>query len=91
MREKTVTLRPYDSGVSNEVFSILFHGIEHETEEGLMELPAASYQLVISALELIRWDVCGDDAMAIRNATAILCGLRDRQKLREWNRKDKNL
>ena len=91
MREKTVTLRPYDREVSDDVFSVLFNGIEYETEEGLMELPAASYQLVISALELIRWDVCGDDAMTISNATAIIRCLRDRQELREWNRKDKNL
>ena len=91
MREKTVTLRPYDSEVGNDVFSVLFSGIEYETEEGLMELPAASYQLVISALELIRWDVCGEDAMTIRDSIAIVRGLRDRQKLREWNRKDKNL
>lgn len=91
MREKPVTLRPYDSDVADDVFSVLFYGSDKETEAGLMEIPAASYQLVVSALELIRWDVCGDDAMTIRNATAILCGLRNRQELREWNRKDKNL
>lgn len=88
MKEKTVTLRPYDADVAGDVFSVLFNGIEYETEEKLMELPSASYQLVISALELIRWDVSGLDNQIIKNATVIVRDLRDKQKVREWKRKE---
>ena len=85
--EKTITLRPYDREVSEDVFSVLFNNIENSTEDGLMELPSASYQLVVSALESIRWDVRGDDRETIRVAICIVEGLRDKQKMREWRRK----
>ena len=85
--EKTITLKPYDREVAEDVFSILFNNIENSTEDGLMELPSASYQLVVSALESIRWDVRGDDRETIRVAISIVEGLRDKQKMREWRRK----
>lgn len=86
--EKTITLRPYDREVSDDVFSVLFNHIEYSTDDGLMEIPSASYQLVVSALESIRWDVSGDDRKTIKMAISIIEGLRDRQKMREWSRKD---
>ena len=86
--EKTVTLKPYDRNVSDDVFSCLFNHIDHETETGLMEIPSASYQLIVSALEMIRWDCTGADRDTIKKATGIVEYLRDQQKMREWNRRD---
>lgn len=85
--EKTVTLRPYDHDVSDDVFSCLFNHIDQETETGLMEIPSASYQLIVSALEMVRWECTGADLETIKRATAIVSGLRDQQKRREWNRR----
>ena len=87
MKEATLTVKPYDRDAADEVFSVLFYGSEIETEEGLRELPAASYQLVVSALELIRWDVNGEDYKTITKAMGIVAGLRDKQKMREWKRR----
>lgn len=91
MREKPVTLRPYDSDVADDVFSVLFYESDKETEAGLMEIPAASYQLVVSALELLVWETDGEDRDTIKNAMGIVRILRDRQKSRERIRKAKNL
>lgn len=82
-----ITLKPYDREVADNVFSVLFNHIEYSTEDGLSEIPSASYQLVVSALEMIRWDCKGDDREIIRKATGIVERLRDVQKMREWNRK----
>ncbi len=84
--EKVVNLKPYDREVAEDVFSVLFNHIEHETEDGLQEVPAASYQLVVSALECLRWDVRGEDREILKRATGIVEELRDRQKMREWRR-----
>ena len=84
MKEKTVTLRPYDADVVDDVFSVLFYGSDVETEDGLRELPADSYQLVISALDLIAWECkCEDEHNTIKEATRIIRRFRDKQKLRE--------
>ena len=84
--EKNVVLRPYDNGAAESVFNILFNHIDYETEDGLMELPSASYQLVVSALEYILWDLQGDSRDTIRKAISIVEGLRDKQSMREWQR-----
>lgn len=86
MKEVNITLRPYDREVSEEVFSCLFNHIDYETETGLMEIPSASYQLIVSALEAVRWDCKGEDREIIKRATGIVERLRDKQKMREWNR-----
>ena len=92
MKEKTVTLRPYDADVVDDVFSVLFYGSDVETEDGLRELPAYSYQLVISALDLIAWECkFGDERDTVNKAASILRGLRDKQKLRERARHFENL
>jgi len=54
MKEKTITIRPYDYDAQQRVFALLFHGSGMSREDGLTEIPAASYQLVISSLELIK-------------------------------------
>jgi len=90
MKEKTVTLKPYDREVADDVFSVLFNGTDFDTEDGLLEIPAASYQLVVSALEMIRWEVRGADKEILKKATGIAEMLRDRQKMREWKRRDES-
>lgn len=81
--EKTVTLKPFDYDVADDVYSCLFQHIPGETETGLMPTPAASYQLVVSALELVLWDVHGEQRDIIRKAIGITEYLRDVQKQRE--------
>lgn len=88
MREKDVTLRPFDSDVAEDVYSILFCTSEYEREDGLFEIPAASYQLVLSALELIQWETKGADREAIKQARGVVSWLRDVQKGREFSRKN---
>ena len=88
MRTMDVTLRPYDSDVAEDVFSILFYANEYSREDGLFEIPAASYQLVLSARELIQWECKGADREAIKNARGVVAWLRDVQKGREYSRKE---
>ena len=55
-----------------------------------MEIPADSYQLVKSALELIKWEVRSAEGRdAISKTISLVAFLRDKQKAREWARKDK--
>ena len=87
--EKNITLRPYDRDVSDDVFSVLFYRDMHERPDGLTEIPAASYQLVISALELMRWEVKpGAEKDALNHTIALVEYLRDEQKDREWMRRE---
>lgn len=86
--EKTITLRPYDRDISDDVFSVLFYRDMHERPDGLTEIPAASYQLVISALELMRWEVKpGPEKDALNHAIGLVERLREEQKDREWERR----
>lgn len=87
MKEKLINLAPYDADAADDVFSVLFMGSDMETENGLQEIPAASYQLLASGLELVLWELTGADRLAVKQAIGIVAGLRDMQKLREWNRK----
>ena len=86
MKEKNITLKPYDYDVQNDVYTTLFCNMPYETENGCTEIPAASYQLVVSALECILWDVYGKDRDVIKQACGIVSYLRDAQKMREYNR-----
>lgn len=84
--ELNMELKPYDYDVADEVFSSLFtKGLDRG--DGLIEIPAASLQLVVSALEYIAWDVYGENRAIVKTATAIVENLRDAQKRRENNRK----
>lgn len=88
LKETTMTVKPYDYDVADDVYSVLFYGSDKSTEDGLMEIPAASYQIVVSALELIRWEVRGADHEIIKETIGIVAGLRDIQKNRERKRED---
>lgn len=79
-------LKAYDHNCADEVFSELFcKGLDRE--DGLKEIPSASLQLVVSALEYIRWDLRGgEDRTAILRSIGVVERLRDEQKLREWKR-----
>lgn len=83
-----IALSPFDYDVTDRVFAELFlEGCKsNDRDDGLTEIPAASYQLVVSALEAIRWELSGDDYTTLRKATAIVERLRDMQKRREWKR-----
>lgn len=85
-KEINLIVKPYDDDVAQEVFQALFRGSDHATEDGLMEIPADSYQLVVSALELIQYDVTGELRQTIKDAIYIVERLRDTQKIREWKR-----
>ena len=85
--DMNMTVKPYDYDVADALFPILFR-TNTEREDGLTEIPAASYQMIVSALELIRWEVRGWDREIIRQATGIIAGLRDIQKNRERKRED---
>lgn len=89
MKEMNVTLKPYDRDVANNVYSVLFYGSDKSTEDGLMEIPTASYQLVVSALELMLWEVRKpDEREAFKKTIGIVAGLMETQKDREWKRRD---
>ena len=78
-------VKAYNNEAAEKVFSELFcNGLDRE--DGLKEIPAASLQLVVSALEYIAWDVYGESRAIIRTAKAIVENLRDQQKMREWRR-----
>ena len=80
-------LKAYDHNCADEVFSVLFmRGLERK--DGLKEIPSASLQLVVSALEYIRWDVRdANEREALRKTIGVVEWLRDEQKMREWKRR----
>lgn len=84
--KKSIVIKPYNYDVEGEILSALFYNTGYETEEGWTEIPAASYQLVASALELIKWETHGETYQILKEAIGIVKHLRDIQKLREWNR-----
>lgn len=87
----TIELKPYDFHVTDAVYSHLFYVDQYETEDGLFEIPADSYQLVISALELIRWEVRGEeDREAFYRVESVLSHLERGQRQREWKRKEES-
>ena len=80
-------VKAYNNEAAEKVFSELFcNGLDRE--DGLKEVPAASLQLLVSALEYITWDFRGKERDIIKQATALCEELRDQQKLREWRRKE---
>ena len=85
--DMNMTVKPYDYDVVDDLFPVLF--ITNNTrEDGLTEIPAASLQMVVSALELIRLEVRGADHEIIKETIGIIAGLRDIQKNRERKRED---
>ena len=82
-------IKAYDYHVAETIVTKLFYDGK-DREDGLKEIPAASLQLLVSALEAIRWDVFGEDREAILRACGIAERLRDEQKLREWKRREES-
>lgn len=73
--------------LSDRVFSKLFYNSPYSTEDGNRELPSGAYQLLVSGLELCRWEISGQkDREAINRVLGILEHLRDQQKQREYAR-----
>lgn len=86
--EKTMVVKPYDRKVVEDLTTILLWKDMESREDGLMEIPAATYQLGINILEAVKWEVTGEDNKTIKKALGILEHLREEQKWsREWNRK----
>ena len=71
--------------IADKAFVGLFCG-KQDRGDGLAEIPHEGYQLVVSALEAIRWETRGEDRDTINAAIAICEWLRDEQKKREWAR-----
>lgn len=86
--EKTMVVKPYDSKVVEDLTTILLWKDMESREDGLMEIPAATYQLGVNILEAVKWEVTGEDNKTIKKALGILEHLREEQKWsREWKRK----
>ena len=83
---KIEEIKPYDYDVAEAVFTALFK-THNETTDDLTEIPAASYQLVKSALEWMAWEVTGQDREDIKAAMYVVERLRDKQKMCEFKRK----
>lgn len=83
--EKTALIKAYDYDSADRAFDVLFC-TGRDRSDGIIEIPAASYQLLVSALECLRWETCGNDNKTINQAIRIAENLRDIQKRREWNR-----
>ena len=79
----------YDEDFSEAVYRTLFCENDKKTEAGLMEIPAGGYQLIVSALESLCWEVDGHDRDTLKEAVSVVTKLRDRQKVREWKRERK--
>lgn len=87
-KENNVFVAPYDYNAADELYDILFNGAQFSTEGGNKEIPAASYQLLVSGLEAASWDAKDrEDFKKIREAVAVVQRLRDEQKRREWKRR----
>lgn len=88
--DRMIVLSPFDYDVADKVFSSLFleNCRSYERDDGLTEIPAASYQMVVSALELFLWEVKdAEERKSIKQTIGIVQNLRDKQKMREWKRK----
>ena len=88
MKETTITLKPYNYDCADDVYDTLFYNVsEYATEDGWFEIPAASYQIIVSALELFLWEAkTSEDREVLKNAVMLVERLRDKQKTREWKR-----
>jgi len=83
--EKTAMIKAYDYDSADQAFDVLFC-TGRDRSDGIIEIPAASYQLLVSALECLRWETSGSDNKIINQAIGIAERLRDQQKRREWER-----
>lgn len=101
--EKTMTIKPYDRNVVDELTTILlwndlFGGNGKDRGDGLMDIPAATLQLGINILESAKYymsdltenlDRRKEYRETMYKAIEIMEDLRDVQKRREWKREGK--
>lgn len=96
--EKTMTVKPYDRNVVDELTTILLWKDMKDRGDGLMDIPAATIQLGINILESAKYymsdltenlDKREKYRETMRSAISIMEGLRDVQKIREWKREGK--
>lgn len=96
--EKTMTVKPYDRNVVDELTTILLWKDMKDRGDGLMDIPAATLQFGINILESAKYymadltedlDKRREYREAMYKAIDIMEGLRDVQKRREWKREGK--
>ena len=96
--EKTMTVKPYDRDVVDELTTVLLWKDMKDRGDGYMDIPAATLQLGINILESAKYymaDLTEDldkrekYRETMRSAISIMEGLRDVQKRREWKREGK--
>ena len=96
--EKTMTVKPYDRNVVDELTTILLWKDMVDRGDGYMDIPAATLQLGINILESAKYymaDLTEDldkrekYRETMRSAISIMEGLRDVQKIREWKSEGK--
>lgn len=96
--EKTMTVKPYDRNVVDELTTVLLWKDMKDRGDGYMDIPAATIQLGINILESAKYymsdltenlDKREKYRETMRSAISIMEGLRDVQKIREWKREGK--
>ena len=96
--EKTMTVKPYDRTVVEELTTILLWKDMKDRGDGYMDIPAATLQLGINILESAKYymsdltenlDKREKYRETMRSAISIMEGLRDVEKIREWKREGK--
>lgn len=84
-----INVKAYDHNAVDDIIHELFWSKDIKTDEtrGLIEIPAASYQLIISGLKCAAWMPDNrEDRDIIRKACSLLETMRDNQKQVEWRR-----
>ena len=96
--EKTMTVKPYDRNVVDELTTILLWKDMKDRGDGIMDIPAATLQLGINILESAKYymadltedlDKRREYREAMLKAIIIMERLRDLQKIRERKREGK--
>ena len=96
--EKTMLVKPYDRTVVEELTTVLLWKDMKDRGDGYMDIPAATIQLGINILESAKYymsdltenlDKREKYRETMRSAISIMEGLRDVQKIREWQREGK--
>lgn len=96
--EKTMTVKPYDRNVVDELTTILLWKDMKDRGDGYMDIPAATIQLGINILESAKYymsdltenlDKREKYRETMRSAISIMERLRDLQKIRERKREGK--
>ena len=84
-----IDVKAYDHDAVDNIIHELFWSKDIKTDEnrGLIEIPAASYQLIVSGLKCAAWMPDNrEDREIIRKACHLIEDLRDKQKQVESGR-----